>query len=104
MIVELRTYRTKPGLRDRFLDIFRARTVPEHARLGMPITGPFTAIDDPDAFVFLRRFPDEATREAVKARFHEGALWRDELEAALMPMLDTYDVVVVDDPEDRLGR
>lgn len=104
MIVELRTYRTRPGLRDRFLEIFRARTVPEHARLGMPITGPFLAIDDPDTFVFLRHFSDGASREATKTRFYEGKLWRDELEPVLMPMLDSYEVVVVDNPEDRLEQ
>lgn len=35
----------------------------------------------------------------MKAKFYEGKLWKDVLEASLMPMLDHYDVVTVYDPE-----
>ena len=103
MIVEMRTYRTKPGMRARFLEVFRARSIPEHARLGMKIAGPFLAIDDADTFFFMRGFPDEASREPMKAKFHEGEVWRGDLEEVLMPMLDSYDVVVVDDSDNRIA-
>lgn len=103
MIVELRTYRTRPGMRGPFLEIFRARTVPEHDRLGMPIIGPFPSIEDEDVFFFLRGFRDEASREATKARFYEGELWKKELEGVLMPMLESYEVVVADDADSLLG-
>jgi NIPSNAP len=102
MIVEMRTYRTKPGMRERFLKIFRARSMPVHAELGMPILGPFPSVEDPDVFFFMRRFPDLASRDSLKAKFYEGALWKNELESVLMPMLDKYEVVVVDDPESLL--
>ncbi|MDQ8757960.1 NIPSNAP family protein [Sphingosinicella sp. LHD-64] len=102
MIVEMRTYRTKPGMRTRFLEVFRAKSIPEHARLGMPILGPFLSVDDPDAFVFMRGFRDAATRAALAASFYESRLWKDELEAVLMPMLESYDVVAVDDPGGRM--
>ena len=99
MIIEMRTYRTKPGLRSKFLDIFRAKSLPAHAALGMPILGPFLSLDDPDVFFFMRWFPDLDSRDRLKADFYEGNLWKGELEALLMPMLDKYDVVLVDDPE-----
>jgi hypothetical protein len=35
----------------------------------------------------------------MKARFYEGTLWKDELESVLLPMLDKYDVVLVDDAD-----
>jgi hypothetical protein len=35
----------------------------------------------------------------MKAKFYEGELWKSELESVLMPMIDRYDVVLVDDPE-----
>jgi hypothetical protein len=35
----------------------------------------------------------------MKAKFYEGKLWKDELENVLMPMLEKYDVVLVDDTE-----
>jgi hypothetical protein len=97
MIVEMRTYKLKAGLRERFLEIFRSRSMPEHARLGMPILGPFLSVEDPDVFFFMRGFPDLASREPMKARFYEGPLWKNELEALMMPMIERYDVVLVED-------
>jgi NIPSNAP len=99
MIIEMRTYKTKPGKRSEFLEIFRSKSMPAHADLGMKILGPFLSIEDPDTFFFMRGFPDLESREPMKARFYEGALWKHELENVLMPMLDTYDVVLVSDPE-----
>jgi hypothetical protein len=99
MIVEMRTYRLKSGMRARFLEIFRRKSVPQHLVLGMKILGPFLSVEDPDTFFFMRGFPDLASREPMRARFYEGDLWKQELESVLMPMIDKYEVVVVDDPD-----
>src|SRR5271170_4614684 len=99
MIVEMRTYKTKPGRRAEFLEIFRRRSIPAHEEIGMKILGPFLSVEDPDTFFFIRGFPDLASREPMKAKFYEGELWKRELEGLLMPMLEKCDVVVVDDPE-----
>src|SRR5215831_12255268 len=98
MIIEMRTYKTKPGKRSEFLEIFRTRSMPAHAEIGMKILGPFLSIEDPDTFFFMRGFPDVASRDPMKARFYEGELWKRELENLLMPMLEKYDVVLVEDP------
>lgn len=102
MIIEMRTYKTKPGTREKFLEIFRTRSVPAHAEIGMKILGPFLSLEDPDTFFFMRGFPDLPSREPMKARFYEGELWKRELEAILMPMIDKYDVVLVDDPDGQI--
>ena len=100
MIIEMRTYKTRPGKRAEFLTLFEARTVPAHQEIGMKLLGPFCSIEDPDTFFFMRGFPDLASREPMKAKFYEGELWKRELESVLMPMIDRYDVVLVDDPDD----
>jgi hypothetical protein len=99
MIIELRTYKTKPGCRAEFIEVFRTKSVPAHAQIGMKILGPLLSIEDPDTFFFMRGFPDLASREPMKAKFYEGELWKAELESILMPMLEKWDVVLVDDPE-----
>ena len=99
MIIEMRTYKIKPRMRSQFLQIFRARSMPAHAAIGMKILGPFLSIEDPDVFFFMRGFPDLSSREPMKAKFYEGELWRRELEQLLMPMIEKYEVVLVDDPE-----
>ena len=99
MIIEMRTYTTKPGKRAEFLEIFRSRSIPAHAEIGMKILGPFPSLEDPDVFFFMRGFPSLESREPMKAKFYEGDLWKRELEQALMPILEKYDVVLVEDPE-----
>jgi hypothetical protein len=99
MIIEMRTYKTKPGKRSEFLEIFRSKSIPAHAEIGMKILGPFPSVEDPDTFFFMRVFPDMASREPMKAKFYEGKLWKGELEKILMPMLEKYEVVVVEDAE-----
>jgi hypothetical protein len=99
MIIEMRTYKTKSGCRSQFLAIFRSKSIPAHAEIGMKILGPFLSIEDPDTFFFMRGFPDVASRDPMKAKFYEGELWKGELENILMPMLDRYEVVVVEDTE-----
>ena len=71
MIIEMRTYKTKPGKRA-----------------------------DPDTFFFMRGFPDLESREPMKAMFYDGELWKAELEGVLLPMLERYDVVLVEGPKE----
>jgi len=98
MVIEMRTYRTKPGSRAGFLEIFKTKSIPAHIEIGMKILGPFLSLEDPDVFFFMRGFPDLDSREPMKAKFYEGQLWKSELEALLMPMLQSYEVALVDDP------
>jgi hypothetical protein len=99
-IVEMRTYKTKPGRRAEFLEIFRTKSVPAHREIGMKILGPFLSAEDPDTLFFMRGFPDLRSREPMKAKFYEGELWKGELENVLMPMLDKYKVLVVEDSDE----
>jgi heme-degrading monooxygenase HmoA len=99
MIVEMRTYKTKPGKRSQFLEVFRSRSIPAHTEIGMKILGPFPSIEDPDTFFFMRGFPDRESLGPMKAKFYEGELWKRELENILMPMLEKYEVVVVEDAD-----
>jgi hypothetical protein len=98
----MRTYKTKPGKRSEFLEVFRSKSIPAHTEIGMKILGPFLSVEDPDVIFFMRGFPDLQSREPMKAKFYEGRLWKDELENVLMPMLQKYEVVVVEDSENLL--
>ena len=103
MIIEMRTYKTKPGQREAFLALFRAKSMPAHREIGMKIIGPFPSLEDADTFFFMRGFPDLASREPMRDRFYQGDLWKRELEHRLLPMLEKYDVVLVEADEDLGG-
>lgn len=94
MIVEVRTYKIKPGRRDEFIKFFEARAVPAQRAHGMKILGPLLDVENPDTFVFLRSFPSLAERDRMKDAFYEGEVWKGELEAIAMPMIESYEVTL----------
>jgi hypothetical protein len=53
MIIEMRTYKTRPGCRAKFLEVFQTKSIPAHAEIGMKIIGPFLSLEDPDTFFCL---------------------------------------------------
>ena len=55
MIIEMRTYKTKPGRRADFLEVFRSKSIPAHAEIGMKILGPFLSVDDPETLRLTSR-------------------------------------------------
>jgi hypothetical protein len=60
----------------------------------MKVVGPFLDLENPNKFVWLRCFPSLEERDRMKEEFYGGDLWKDELEAIAMPMLESYDVIL----------
>ena len=94
MIVEVRSYRIKPGRREEFIKFFETRSIPAQRSHGMQILGPLLDLENPNKFVFLRSFPSLDERDRMKNDFYEGELWKKELESIAMPMIDSYDVIL----------
>ena len=96
MIIEVRTYRIKPGHRAEFIRLFETRSVPAMREHGMHVIGPLLDVENPQRFVFLRSFPTLEDREPMKDAFYGSDLWTQELEAILMPLIDSYDVTLTE--------
>src|SRR5215510_988242 len=94
MIVEVRSYRVKPGRRAEFIDLFEKRAIPALRAHGMQVLGPLLDLENPNKFVWLRSFPSLEERERMRNDFYGGELWKNELEAIAMPMLESYDVIL----------
>jgi hypothetical protein len=94
MIVEVRSYRIKPGRRAEFIQLFETQAVPALRSHGMKILGPLLDLENPNKFVWLRSFPSLEERDRMKNDFYEGELWKNELEPIAMPMLESYDVIL----------
>jgi NIPSNAP len=50
MIIEMRTYKIKHGMRAKFIELFNAKAAPEHKKIGMKVCGPFLSVEDEDVF------------------------------------------------------
>lgn len=103
-VIEVRSYRAKPSMRTPLMEVVRSRAFPLQRRLGMRLLEPFPSAEDDVTFVWLRGFPDEASRAPLRAAFHEGAEWLDGLAAEVLPMLDSYAAMVVQDTADLWSR
>jgi hypothetical protein len=96
-IVEVRTYRARAGQRERLMSLMRELAFPIQRTLGMRVLGPFPSIEDQVSFVWLRGFPPGADRDSLKRAFYEGREWTERLEEKLMPLLEGYSAVAVED-------
>ena len=94
MIVEVRSYRIKPGHREEFIQFFETQAVPALRKFGMRVAGPFLDLENPNKFVWLRMFPTIEDREQMRDAFYEGELWKTKLEGFAMPLLESYDVIL----------
>lgn len=98
MIVEVRSYRIKPGRRAEFIQMFETRAIPALHSYGMHIQGPFLDVENPNKLVWLRAFSSLEERDRLKDAFYGSDLWKKELEEIAMPMLDSYDVILCETP------
>lgn len=79
MIFELRQYRLKPGQRERWVKWMEQKIIPYQVALGVVVVGSFVADDDPDLYVWIRRFRSEAERQRLYAEMYESPTWLNEI-------------------------
>jgi NIPSNAP len=94
-IVELRQYTLKHGRRDDLIELFDREFVETQEAVGMTVLGQFIDLDEPDRFVWLRGFPDMATRLAGLEAFYGGSVWRRHADAANATMIDSDNVLLL---------
>jgi antibiotic biosynthesis monooxygenase (ABM) superfamily enzyme len=79
MIFELRQYRLKPGQRERWVKWMEEKIIPYQVALGVVIVGSFIAEEDPDVYVWIRRFDNEQERQRLYAEMYESQTWLNEI-------------------------
>jgi hypothetical protein len=94
-VVELRQYTLHPGMRDVLIELFDREFVESQEALRMKIIGQFRDLDDPNRFVWLRGFPDMATRAQSLQDFYGGPVWKVHREAANATMIDSDNVLLL---------
>lgn len=98
-VIEVRTYRAKPGRRGQLLGLLRASAFPLQRELGIKVLGPFPSLDDDVTFVWLRAFPSLESRDPLKEAFYGGPAWLGELEDKAMPLIAGHEAKLVEDTE-----
>lgn len=94
-IIELRQYTMQPGQRETLIAIFERHFIEAQEALGMTVFGQFRDRVRADRFVFLRGFPDMASRQHSLERFYDGDVWAAQRDAANATMIDWHDVLLL---------
>ncbi len=99
-IIELRIYKLKPGMRQNFIDYFNKKLANVNEEIGMEIMGQFIDLKDENTFIWMRGFPKAELRDSMRSQLYDGKLWKDSLEAEVMPMIEDYSNVHIMKPID----
>jgi hypothetical protein len=87
MFYEIRRYQTEPGRRDEWVRYMENVVIPYQQSKGMTITASFVDDEDPDGYVWIRRFDDEDHRAALYAATQNDPQWIDGIFPAVADLL-----------------
>ena len=106
-LVEVRTYRLKPGTSAAFHDAFLNRGIPLVKTAGMDVVAFGFSAGDPDGYFLLRSFASLEDRLATEDAFYSSDAWRRGPRQSIVEHIETYqDTLVWLSPEaiDNLRR
>jgi hypothetical protein len=91
---ELRQYKVRPGMLDGWIKIMEEEIIPFQVSKGMVICGSFRGETDESAYIWLRRFENEAQREALYKAVYETEYWKTEIAPRVPEYLDRSGMVI----------
>ncbi len=94
MFYEIRRYHARPGRRDDWVRYMEDVVIPFQQSKGMDVTGSFIDEEDLDAYVWVRRFEDEAQRVSLYSAIYDSPRWTDEIAPVVADLLDRDKTVI----------
>jgi hypothetical protein len=94
MLYELRNYTVKKGRMQAWVKLFHEQILPFQVSKGMVITGIWTAEKDPNTFIWMRRFKNEAERKKLYDKVYETTEWKDVIQPQVARLLDIKSIKV----------
>ena len=94
-IFELRRYRLQQGKRETLLELFEREFVVTQEAAGITLHGFYRDAHDPDAFVWMRSFPDMERRTRALIAFYGGDVWKKWGAEANATMLNSDNVLLL---------
>lgn len=95
LVLEIRTYRIKPGLRDAFHRLVADESIPLVRAHGMRVVQFGPSLHDADSYVLMRAFHSLEQRTEQEDSFYGSDLWLQKYDASVMAMIDSYLTVVI---------
>lgn len=102
MILEIRTYRLKPGCGAEFVRVMREESVPLVEAAGIRVLDcglSLVAEDGHEEAYLIRAFTSLDERDAQETAFYGSDAWRNGPRTTILSMIDSYHTIVLDVPE-----
>ena len=102
MILEIRTYRLKPGTGDEFVRVMREEAAPLLAEFGIEVVdcGPSLVAEDGNEEAHLiRAFASLGARDEQEERFYGSEAWHTGPREAILSRIECYHTIVLDVPD-----
>lgn len=94
MVFELRQYRCQPGKRDEFVRYMNETLIPFQVSKGVVVVGSFIDREDPEGYVWIRRFDSEEDRDRIYGEIYGSDRWKSELLPAVREMVRREESVI----------
>jgi hypothetical protein len=91
---ELRQYHVRAGKMDEWVKIMEEEIIPFQVSKGMVISGSFRGETDDSKYVWIRRFENEAEREALYKAVYDTDHWKTKIAPRVPDCLDREKMVV----------
>jgi hypothetical protein len=95
-VVEIRSYRLKPGTRDEYERLFLVEALPLLRKFDVDVVAAGPSLDDPNGYFLIRSFADLADRERLEDRFYSSPEWREGPREPVISKLEAYVDAVIE--------
>lgn len=102
MVIEIRTYRLKPGTAEEFLRVAREEVLPMLAEAGLKVLTvgrSLVAENGHEEAYLVREFASLEELERLETEFYGGDAWRSGPREAILSRIVSYHSVVLDGAE-----
>jgi len=94
MFFELRRYQIKDGKRDQWVRFMEEEIIPFQISKGMVVCGSFIDQENPEVYVWIRRFENEAEKKRLYEAVYESDHWKNNLSPRVGEILDRETIQV----------
>lgn len=95
MLLDVRLYRIRAGLRDQFHELVRDETIPLARRHGHVVVDFGAASHDEETYYLIRAFPDHEARRLALNDLYGSEEWLRDYDQRVMDFIDSYQTAVV---------
>jgi hypothetical protein len=89
-LIEVRSYKLKPGSRDAFHAAAVSAAIPLLRKWRMDVVAFGPSAHDPDAYFLIRAYADLADLQKQQDAFYGSEDWKQGPRAAIVPLVESY--------------